>query len=217
MKKTLITLMALASCAMGATISTTPEYTNNEGGNYCGVAFTLGSLDPARATIVDGVELEPVVGLFSISLTERNNGSNIPVDRVLYVTDANNVLLGSSSLYTKAEGSDVAVFNFGNSITLNTTDTYYAYLNTADTVAGWTVGETVAAGQFYSSALAAVGGNSLTAATASSWGLLNAQKNLASTGFAPVMSIETTIIPEPATATLSLLALAGLAARRRRK
>ena len=217
MKKTLITLMALASCAMGATISTTPEYTDNEGGNYCGVAFTLGSLDPARATIVDGVELDPVVGLFSISLTERNNGSNIPVDRVLYVTDANNVLLGSSSLYTKAEGSDVAVFNFGNSITLNTTDTYYAYLNTADTVAGWTVGETVAAGQFYSSALAAVGGNSLTAATASSWGFLNAQKNLASTGFAPVMSIETTIIPEPATATLSLLALAGLAARRRRK
>ena len=36
-------------------------------------------------------------------------------------------------------------------------------------------------------------------------------------GFVHVGSISASIIPEPTTATLSLLALAGLAARRRRK
>ena len=95
-------------------------------------------------------------------------------------------------------------------------------MTTSGSVASWVAGETtVPAGQYYSGPLAASGG-SLTETTATNWGLLNGQKKAASTTFAPVMSIvvnpvASANIPDPATATLSLLALAGLAARRRRK
>lgn len=214
MKKTLLALLAMTACAMGDTLtfSTAPEYNGSEGGSYAGIVFTLGANDPERFALT-GEIATPMVDLVSISLTERGS-NNLADDRILYVTDSNNVYLGSSSVFTKAEGSDVAVFDFGGTITLNVADTYYAYLLTSAGDDSWTVGETVVpSGQFFSGQLAAAGG-SLTAGNAANWGLLNGQKSLASTGYAPVMSIE--VIPEPATATLSLLALAGLAARRRR-
>ncbi len=205
----------MTACAMGDTLtfSTAPEYNGSQGGNYAGIVFTLGANDPDRFALT-GEIATPMVDLVSISLTERGN-NDLAADRILYVTDSNNVYLGSSSVFTKAEGSDVAVFDFGGSITLNVSDTYYAYLLTSASDDTWKVGETVVpGGQYYSGQLAAAGG-SLTTGNAANWGLVNGQKSLASTGFAPVMSIE--VIPEPATATLSLLALAGLAARRRRR
>ncbi len=221
MKKTLITLLSLGCVAMAdsLTLSTTPEYNGTEGGGYCGVVFTLGADDAERFTLSAG-ELGSQVTLATISLTERGN-KDLESDRVLYITDSNNTYLGSSAVFTKTEGSDVAVFNFGDALTLNTGDTYYAYMTTSGSVASWVAGETtVPGGQYYSGQLAASGG-SLTGTTATNWGLLNGQKNAASTTFAPVMSIvvnpvASANIPEPATATLSLLALAGLAARRRR-
>lgn len=45
----------------------------------------------------------------------------------------------------------------------------------------------------------------------------NYELNTLQTQYAPYVTIVTKSIPEPATATLSLLALCGLAARRRRK
>ena len=215
MKKTLLALLAMTACAMGDTLtfSTAPEYGGSQGGSYAGIVFTLGANDPDRFALT-GEIATPMVDLVSISLTERGGNYNLDADRILYVTDSSNVYLGSSSVFTKAEGSDVAVFDFGGSITLNVADTYYAYLMASAGDDNWTVGETVVpAGQYYSGQLAAAGG-SLTAGNAANWGLLGSQKTASSTGYAPVMSIE--VIPEPATATLSLLALAGLAARRRR-
>ena len=221
MKKTLIAIVALAGVAMGAgdslTLSTAPLYNGTEGGSYAGIAFTLGADDSSRFTMTEG-ELTELVTLTSISLTERGGNYNFPDDRVLYITNTDKLYLGSSAIYTKAEGSDVAVFDFANSITLNTNTTYYAYIIDSNSVASWEAGVTkVAAGQFYSAPLAAVGG-SLTGSTAANWGFLN-KDGLASTGFAPMMSITVSNInvPEPTTATLSLLALAGLAARRRRR
>lgn len=221
MKKTVITtLLLLASIVSAAewVTSTTPEYNDNQGGKYAGITFNLGNLDANRAATTGVGEMTPLVGLYSISLTERL-GNDMEADRVLYVTNSSNVYLGSSALFTKAEGSDVAVFNFNNSITLSTNETYYAYLTTASSVENWSVGSTtVPTGQYYSSQLAAAGAGGLDSETAKTWGLLNAQKGVTSTTYAPVMSIVTTeYIPEPATATLSLLALAGLAARRRRR
>ena len=222
MKKTLITLLALAGAAMAEgenwILSTAPEYNGTEGASYAGVCFTLASGDTERFSVTGG-ELTAKVALSSISLTERGN-HDLPADRVLYITDSNNTYLGSSAVFTKETGSDVAVFDFGGTITLNTEETYYAYLLGSADVNGWTAGETtVSSGQYYSSQLAAAGG-SLTADNAANWGCLTSQKGLAFTGFVPVMSISVTAlpsVPEPATATLSLLALCGLAARRRRK
>ena len=211
--------MALAGVTLGVedsyTLSTAPEYGGEQGGKYAGIVFTLGAVDTERFTLDEGT-LPSMVTLSSISLTERGN-NNLDADRILYLTDANNVYLGSSSTFTKAEGTDVAVFDFNDSITLSTSATYYAYLMNSAGDDNWEAGETtVSGGQYYSGQLAACGG-SLTAANAANWGLLNGQKALASTGYAPMMSIEVKAIPEPTTATLSLLALAGLAARRRRK
>ena len=222
MKKTLITLMALAGAAMAEgenwILSTAPEYNGSQGGSYSGVCFTLASGDTERFSVTGG-ELTAKVALSSISLTERGN-NDLDADRVLYITDSNNTYLGSSALFTKETGSDVAVFDFGGTITLNTAETYYAYILIESGDDNWIVGETmVPARQYHSAQLAAAGG-SLTAANAANWGLLNAQQGYASTGYTPVMSISVTAlpsVPEPATATLSLLALAGLAARRRRK
>ena len=199
-------------------LSTAPEYDGSQGGSYSGVCFTLASGDTERFSVTGG-ELTAKVALSSISLTERGN-NDLAADRVLYITDSNNTYLGSSALFTKETGSDVAVFDFGGTITLNTAETYYAYLLIESGDDNWIVGETtVPARQYHSGQLAAAGG-SLTADNAANWGLLNAQQGYASTGYTPVMSISVTAlpsVPEPATATLSLLALAGLAARRRRK
>ena len=219
MKKTIIALLALGSGVMasdGWVMSTTPAYDGSQGGSYAGIVFTLGSNDTTRFTKTGEAVLSEQVELVSISLTERG-GHNLAADRILYVTDANNVYLGSSAGYTKAEGTDVAVFDFGGAITLNTSDTYYAYLMDGASDDDWKAGKTIVpSGQYYSGQLAAAGGS--LSSSAANWGLLNGQKALASTGYAPVMSIVTTpAVPEPTTATLSLLALAGLAARRRRK
>ena len=212
--------MALAGVTLGVedsyTLSTAPEYGGTEGGSYAGIVFTLGADDTERFTLDEGT-LPSKVTLTSISLTERGGNYNLNTDRILYLTDANNVYLGSSSKFTKAEGTDVAVFDFDDSITLSTSATYYAYMLASADDDNWKAGETtVEGGQFYSGQLAACGG-SLTGANAANWGFLNGQKSLHSTGYAPMMSIEVKAIPEPTTATLSLLALAGLAARRRRK
>lgn len=219
MKKKIITLLALAGVAIGAeeslTLSTVPEYNGTEGGSYAGVSFNLGAANADRFTLTGG-ELTSLVTLTTISLTERGN-NDLDADRILYITDANNVYLGSSSVFTKETGTDIAVFNFNDSITLSTSATYYAYLCTSASDDTWTVGKTtVPAGQYYSGQLAAAGG-ALTSTGAAEWGLLNGQKSTAAAGYAPVMSIEVKTVPEPATATLSLLALAGLAVRRRRK
>ena len=220
MKKTLITLLALAGVACGVeeslTLSTAPTYNGSQGGSYAGIVFTLNADDTERFNLTGG-ELTPTVSLSTITLTERG-GNDLVAGRILYITNAENVYLGASSAFTKADGTDVAVFDFANGITLNTSDTYYAYLTDPDDISAWVAGTTtVPSGQYYSGQLAAAGG-SLTGGNAANWGLLNGQKALASTGYAPVMSISVTPIPvpEPATATLSLLALAGLAARRRR-
>ncbi len=223
MKKTIIALLALGTGVMasdGWVMSTTPEYNGSQGGSYAGIAFTLGSNDTTRFTTTGEAVLSEQVELVSISLTERG-GNDLAADRILYITDAKNVYLGSSAVYTKDAGTDVAVFDFGGAITLNTSDTYYAYMMNSAGDDAWVVGETtVSAGQYYSAQLAAAGGS--LSSSAANWGLLNAQKGLASTAYAPVMSIVTTpavapAVPEPTTATLSLLALAGLAARRRRR
>lgn len=221
MKKTLIALLATATCAMGSdlTFATAPANQGN-GGKYCGVAFTLGSADTERFTVTG--DLTEQVILNTITLTERTN-YDFSDSFQLYITDANNVFLGASSAYTKAVGSDEAVFTFSSSITLNTSDTYYAYIwfTSYNEVNTWVAGETVVgSGKFFTVPNVAAAGGSLTTDNASNWGLLSGQKVMASTGFAPVMSISATAIPtvpEPTTATLSLLALAGLAARRRRR
>lgn len=174
------------------TISSVSEYSGSEGGSYKGVVFNLSTIDATRAAVTGG-ELTDQVTLNSISLTERG-GYNLDTDRILYITDADNVYLGSSSVFTKAEGSDVAVFDFEGSITLNAFTTYYAYLLPSAGDDAWTAGETVDENvQFYSGPLAAVGG-SLSTVTAAGWGLLNGQKTLASTAYAPVMTIAVSTI-----------------------
>ena len=187
-------LVFMPAMAEDYNFSTVPTYNGTQGGSYCGVSFTLGATDATRFTSSGGALPEEVI-LSSITLTERG-GYDLATDRVLYITDSNNVYLGASSLLSKADGTDIAVFSFDDSICLDAGATYYAYLIASGSVTSWVAGETtVSSGQYYSGQLAAAGG-SLDAAGAVNWGLLNGQKANASTGYAPVMSISVSSIPD---------------------
>ncbi len=191
--------------AAEVTLSTTPEYGGTQGGRYAGVVFTLGATASERFDVTGG-SLSEQVTLNSIALQERAN-YDFAEGRVLYITNADNIFLGFSDVYTKEEGSDIAEFSFSDAITLNAADTYYAYVwdgNSSDSDS-WVAGETVvAAGKFNSEQLAAAGG-SLSADTAGNWGFLNAQKSITATGYVPVMSISvSSASEEPATPAPSM-------------
>lgn len=196
-----------SSMASEVLLSTVPEYNGSQGGSYAGVVFTLGTSTPERFTVT-GDALPEQITLNAITLQERGGNYNFAEGRVLYITDANNIFLGLSDVYTKEEGSNDAVFSFSsNTITLNTADTYYAYIwdgNSSDSDS-WVAGETaVPTGKFFSSQLAAAGG-SLSADAAGNWGFLNGQKSLASTAYVPVMTISVSSASgEPVTPPASL-------------
>lgn len=223
--------MASAEDIYNYDFSTTAAYTNTNGGTYQGVMFKLTDQNPLiTMTDNDPVQgLRPTLILDSITIQLRNTAAGTCADgRYLYIADSNNKLLAISDFASQTTQGGNLVFNFSetadvltsstankeNMLILNTNEMYYAYFGKDDAVlTNWSIGETtIPNGQVYSVQLAAVAATG----TTSEWGLMNGgRQQQGSTGFTPAMTIAVHT-PEPATATLSLLALAGLCARRKR-
>lgn len=244
MKKTFAIFALAGAFAASAAADADTEWTFSSSAtgtsrqNFAGAAFTLGSntdnrysVTPSDIALPDQVILESVSFTLSDMASLSGTVFTVTGERVLYITDSSNRLLAVSESVTLGGVSSTALFTFDstaavgdatltNTLVLNTADTYYAYFAEPDTIAGLSIGDTVGSNKFDTVGLS-MERDSYTTAGNSEWGLLSGQKTFSSLGnaspYAPMMTIKASSVPEPATATLSLLALAGLAARRRRK
>ncbi len=220
--------------------------TNNGGGVYSSVGFILDSEtgDSYSTSTNDGADIfsaESTVSLNSITLYSRvsspdydthaeihtpgtSTGSSVNWTKVGTAIDYSNVVLrieingtvtySSTAIVVNGDttqtGSltnidDLATltFNFDN-LQINTGTLYQATLFEYD-----------AASDTYTQVALSL---SASQNDAEDWYLYNKTGNLQTNSYGPTgMTVVTSSIPEPATASLSLLALAGLMARRRRK
>ena len=159
----------------------------------------------ALSDLYNATTLDPRVLLVSYSFISRSNTART-TGLQLQVSDSSGAVLGVSDdvAYDTNATTDgvygVGTFTFSDAITLDSNATYtYTIL---DSSTGRAHTGSVNYGEFKTN-YASNNGFKI--------------DGLSQTSFHPVISIKTQTIPEPATAALSLLALAGLAARRRRK
>ena len=242
MKKTLITLLALAGVTTADTILTFTG--NNVGGvNYTAPSWSIDSCDAHAKNSGITLKLQDET---SFTLTWTVGGQTyISPDTVEWantsaLTEMNNVL---GTTLTNGDVSAITKTCFGNNVTgdsvltLNLGDSSYsagdgftAYLILGQygsslnsfTVAGLdntTISYATATGVGFSSDAAFSGAGAATLVKVT--GNLTDDSVVFTTNGHKVgygmLATKYDVIPEPTTATLSLLALAGLAARRRRK
>ena len=245
MKKTLVLLLAACSSAMATdSITLSSIASGNYNQTTHGFYLSLSSDELQNAT---SITLPEIATLESITLKGPNaavNSQNVTLVAtygLVVLSETDNTVLGYST-GTQTSGKDVdTTFSFttlsGEGLTLNTADTYrfitvssgvldlftdstktYVYnAGGTGTAAATTSGDTVTITQ----GLTAPGmrwdyntGNSVDDCCA----IFSANIGSGTGTYSPIVSSMTiNLVPEPTTATLSLLALAGLAARRRRK
>ncbi len=215
----------------GAPGSTRPGTTGTGGGDYdeftfsihtdslyAGVPFdTTGSL--TEVTTIGGVEVpqedasryfEPVdkVSLTSITLFTRSqsDATDVPAGVTLQITDAlGNIVTSAVGVYTASQTAY---------------DPWNEYITTGG---AWTYPRGTVSFEFTDTAILQLDTEYTVTVVGGELGLfvtLNGDEGFSAGGsaYSPAgMTIVTEALPEPSTATMSLLALAGLLARRRRK
>lgn len=193
------------------------------GGARQGVLFTLNNnfsqltrLDVA----CDGVVNPPSFGAFnleSISVKVLSSGSWSAATRACLMEDTGNTVLAlADNTVTSAAGGETVTFNF-QGVTL-APDVAYKFLfvsveniSNGNVAVGATLKDTYLVSRQIETHYFEGTGNS-------ECGVATGINTTNAPHYAPMVTIKgTVLVPEPATATLSLLALAGLAARRRRK
>ncbi len=201
--------------------NTTKEPDNNTDGGAChGIAFTLSS-HPSRLTISceDLTEI-PSFSTFDLeSISIKVRSGEDWVDTAAYIIDdtTNTVLAHSTNTTGELSGGAMASFQF-NSLTLNAGTGYKLFFVNASQIndSYIAVGNVMEANYQLKRQMAAFAAGEST--NVAECGFTTGINATASADYAPVVSIQgQVLIPEPTTATLSLLALAGLAARRRRR
>ena len=222
MKKTIIALMALAGMAMASDFSSSITMGNaGNGGYYGGTVKLTDSFFSTSFSSEEVTELPEILTLNSISFYSRTSGNqgNKTVYLAVYEYTADSTtgtFVGLSSNTVTANTLNTALtFNF-EGITINSNKQYQLlFVNTESTA------ENVATFDGYKAHATNIGIN-----VHNQGSLPNGDGTYKSNGinswegsFIPKLTIETSVptVPEPTTATLSLLALAGLTARRRRK
>lgn len=214
------------------------------GGSYKGVIFTLNPVNDTNRfdyNLASKYTMPSVLELTSITITGRaqnlNDDQTVKDNfsasnlQMVVVDDSTKKIVGISN--GTAQSFDTATdavnrdmeFTFDN-VYLTTTATsttnskwYRAFFVSGTTAANLTLRSTLADSDFASTPLMAYGSGYSTSNNGggADWGFVQALSGaVASSAYVPVMTIKTKAVPEPTTAMLSLLALAGLAARRRR-
>lgn len=177
----------------------------------------------------------------SIELADRNSKSTALNDTLLILADADNKFLASSGIATVNDRTHVSDWGWDytrsfatytsfldkdeKAVTLNVGSQYRLFVTTQTKLDNFfkSGDEALSLDYVNTPALFACGKGTYATGTATNLGFLSNNANLALTaqGYAPLVGITVSPVsapvPEPATGTLSLLALAGLAARRRRK
>ena len=235
MKKTLITLMSLMGISVGADYTySSPRIGEDSKASVHGFSFTLTStLNAADSNSPTIEELGNLFMLNGFTLSDRSDSAGDSVAFGLLVLDSNDVIVGfSNETTTPCDGAD-GEYTF-NGLTLAPTATYQFVCVREDMLNSDYVGYTYAFGK---SATLTVDdeAKSITGGLLATGVAVDLHNSKSTTGlnfsttpdlgsyqdkWSPILTdikISTLPIPEPATATLSLLALAGLAMRRRRK
>ncbi len=222
MKKTIIALLALSGLAMADTYTaSTPEKSAaGAQGNYNGFTLAFDNSTYLTTTVPAGTELN----LDSITLQSRTGSDTYGDMKVAvyeYVGDGTvGTFLGTSSTVQYAANTTFTLTFDG--ITVNSSDRYqFLYVNaTADDATLGTFDGYKAAAMKWGTSVT----NSFSTYIPGGWGTYkNNTLNSWEGQYIPVTTVTLSTptvapaVPEPTTATLSLLALAGLAARRRRK
>ena len=229
MKSCIFILIALS---MGAALADTQEFTkeftttissgtNNKGGYY-GACFNLTNSTFA-STVLEGqsITLPSEVELTSISFTAPGDGSSSLTSAKLAIYEhtrdgtTGNFIAISENVVTWSAGNAIT-FNFGDSITLSPSAKiqclFVVSTATADDV------KTFEGYKNNSGTMRIVVGNQ-NGDLPSGFGTYTSNTiNTWESKYLPQVTIKTQIsVPEPTTATLSLLALVGLVTRRRRQ
>ena len=247
MKKTLITLMALASCAMGVTLEDAAFVKGgNSGYDTQGNNFTVAlTLDVAALRTVLERNQTSSWGTDIVKYICNGTATGVTVNGSVYsgTTNINNSGLyarwANDAAWNPNGASDVRWDGGTNLADLNgsvggtgwdniaSAGLVYSFGATSGTAVSFTLIDTngnaivnsyVTAGDLKSqSAVAAALTFDDSVATSYYYNEYMGGNEANMKALAAAAAVATPVIPEPATATLSLLALCGLAARRRRK
>jgi len=233
MKKTFIALLALAGIAGAEVLTFTPQvddeatwttgvsFSSQNGSSDLSLTFvsiTEWHKDGYQGTITENTYtgangISPVV-----QFLESSNGNNSWTLTFKIANNTNNAItLGGFSTVANAVTSEGGMH--GNGINKLWTLVKLQQSGTAYTTLGESYAELGASSASGTSSVT-FSQDVVIDAKASQTFTMTFDRRLGeggSTGFANITSIGVNVVPEPTTATLSLLALAGLAARRRRK
>lgn len=220
--------------------TTVPQDTGNTGGTYGGIVMTI-SKGNDRLTPHQDWTLGDTYQLTSIELAARNAGTTDLNNTLLILADASNKFLASSNIATVKSISHVSDWGWDytrpfatytsfldkddKAVTLNVGTQYRLFVTTETKLENFfqSGDEALSLDYVNTPSLFACGKGAYDTGTVTNLGFLTNTASLALTaqGYAPLVGITVSPVsapvPEPATGTLSLLALAGLAARRRRK
>lgn len=242
MKKTLIAIMALAGVALAETTTFTSTTSNTNLGGFGGVDFSISEAGWLSSTSMDydtynALSLESVtLSMYNTWYTNNNMTTGFGIG-IYEKTVTNGIatwtLIGKTDWFTHTGNSYTGTHTFTveGTVTLDTESTYtLAFFAGKDYLAGLEIGSTrnsmAGANEWKNSSpssttdtLAAVGLRGVKSDATGSVLMYNPTDKGTQTGWTPNVTLTGTavLIPEPTTATLSLLALAGLAVRRRRK
>ena len=219
MKKTLIALMALAGLAAAETYTASTPAKSGTGaqGNYYGFTLTFDN----STYLTTNVPADTELNLDSITLQSRSDNSTATAMKVAvykYEGDSTTGTFLGTSVTTLADVANDTTYTLTfEDLTVNSSDRYQFLFVQADTTEDLTTfaGYQAAAMSWGTSVT-----NSFGASIPGGWGTYKSSGINSWEGqYIPVttVTLSTPAVPEPTTATLSLLALAGLAARRRRK
>lgn len=229
MKKALITLFVTAELAFSAqaiTLSTDFSKGSNAGNGYGGITFTITG-DTDRYISDESIISDTSYTLESISVQFRNDSGNnkIADGLAMVVTDNNGAILGISDTASAFETLTISntscintvTVNFGTSPTLSTDIQYFAYYVASSGLSSLSIGGTLTADSIANVNLMARGTGY--SDPSGDFGLTSQSiGNTTSDNYTPVGVITLSLsVPEPTTASLSLLALGVLTLRRHRK
>ena len=242
MKKTLIALLAMGSVALAGekplTFTTDTEDIKANGGSYNGIAFTLSDNSRLDASFVYGSA--KTFNLTSIDVQVRS-GNTWGSNSCMYIVDADKTLVAmSEGVEDDVTGGNYVSFLFNETSSLikegkedtnsplTLGGTYYAFIaNTSNIVGGqWNpgtkgIGETVDYLNSVGKQMTAYGEypEAITPPELTFLKYAEGTPTTTAEKYAPMVRINGTVqsVPEPTTGSLSLLALAGLCARRRKK